>query len=178
MNVKTTIYQVLFQQYKNRIYSYSLLMLKNRMDAEDVTQDVLIKIWNNLNSFKIAAAKTWIMKTTHNQCIDYLRKRSKESQRDLSFDEELFTATENEIYLLNPMYKTHVIMMADKVKEAIQKLPENLRSIFILFELHGMKYKEISKSLDIPMNSVKVYLLRARKRLQEELKNYKSQEVL
>lgn len=148
------------------------------MDAEDVTQDVLIKIWNNLDSFKIAAAKTWIMKTTHNQCIDCLRKRSKETQRDLLFDEELYESPGNETYLVNPMYKTHVTIMADKIKEAIQRLPENMRSIFILFEIHGLKYKEISKSLNIPMNSVKVYLMRARKKLQEELKDYKSQEVL
>ena len=72
---------------------------------------------------------------------------------------------------------THFKMIALKVKEAIQRLPENLRSVFVLYEIEEMKYKEISKALDLPVNSVKVYLLRARKKLQEELKDYARQEA-
>ena len=53
-----------------------MYLLKNRMDADDITQEVLIRIWKNIERFNILAAKTWIMKTTHNLCIDYLRKRN------------------------------------------------------------------------------------------------------
>ena len=69
-------------------------------------------------------------------------------------------------------------MMASKIKEAIQRLPENLRSVFVLYEIEGMKYKEISRALELPLNSVKVYLLRARKKLQEELREYEEQEAV
>jgi RNA polymerase sigma-70 factor (ECF subfamily) len=68
-------------------------------------------------------------------------------------------------------------MMASKVKEAVQRLPDNLRSVFVLYEIEELKYKEISMALDIPINTVKVYLLRARKKLQEELKEYEPQEI-
>ncbi len=60
-------------------------MLKNRMDADDITQEVLIKIWKNINQFNILAAKTWIMKTTHNLCIDYLRRRKSELSKESIF---------------------------------------------------------------------------------------------
>ncbi len=75
------------------------------------------------------------------------------------------------------MLKIENEIQTENIKSKIQELPENLRSVFVLYELQNMKYKEISKSLDIPINSVKVYLLRARKQLQEKLSKLKLQEV-
>jgi len=173
-----TRYNFLIQQYKNNIYGYSFYMLKNRMDADDVTQEVFIKIWNNINNFKITSAKTWIMRTTHNLCIDYLRKRKISVGKMYSIDDEFIENLAGVGNDSNPQKQTHQNIMVSKVKEKIQLLPENLRSIFILYELHGLKYREISKALDIPINTVKVYLLRARKKLQEELKHYEPQEVI
>ncbi|MFZ1289283.1 MAG: sigma-70 family RNA polymerase sigma factor [Melioribacteraceae bacterium] len=171
-----TKYNFLVQQYKSRIYNYSVYLLKNKMDAEDVTQEVLIRIWKNLESFNILSAKTWIMKTTHNLCLDYLRKRKVEFSKNPYSIEDVseFIENKNED---NPAFKVENEMRDKKIKMKIQELPENLKSVFVLYELHGMKYKEISKSLDIPINSVKVYLLRARKQLQEELSKLKLQEV-
>jgi RNA polymerase sigma-70 factor (ECF subfamily) len=56
---------------------------------------------------------------------------------------------------------------------ALQALPHNLRSVFVLYEVNGLRYREIAEHLDIPINSVKVHLLRARKRLQELLRKEK-----
>ena len=171
-------YTFLIKQYKNKVYTFSIYMLKNKMDADDVTQEVMIRIWQNMDKFNILAAKTWIMKTTNNLCIDYLRKRSVAYAREQEIDEVFEDTYSENRNSDSPYLTTHFKMMAAKVKEAIQKLPENLRSVFILYEIEGFKYGEISKMLDMPMNTVKVYLLRARKKLQEELKNYKPQEVL
>ncbi len=168
-------YRFLIQQYKNKIYTYSLYMLKNKMDADDVTQEVMIRIWQNIDKFNILAAKTWIIKTTNNLCVDYLRKRRVAVNRESEID-EFFEDTYSKNYNSeNPYLITHFKMEADKVKEAIQRLPENLRSVFVLYEIEQMKYKEISKALDLPINSVKVYLLRARKKLQEELREHEHQ---
>ena len=145
-------------------------MLKNRMDADDVAQEVFIKIWKNIDDVNFLAAKSWIMKTTHNMCIDVLRKRGIELRRETVIDEcfeETYAAdkTDNDPYI-----KYQLKVMNEALKEAIQKLPENLKSVFILYEIQNLKYKEISSALDMPLNSVKVYLLRARKKLQQELK--------
>ena len=168
-------YRFLIQQYKNKIYTYSLYMLKNRMDADDVTQEVMIRIWQNIDKFNILAAKTWIIKTTNNLCVDYLRRRAVAVKRELEIDEFFEKTYSKNHNSENPYLITHFKMIASKVKEAIQCLPENLRSVFVLYEIEEMKYKEISKALDMPINSVKVYLLRARKKLQEELKEYEPQ---
>jgi len=153
-------------------------MLKNRMDADDVTQEVMIRIWQNIDKFNILAAKTWIIKTTNNLCIDYLRRRTVAVNREFEIDEFFEDTYSKNHNSENPYLITHFKMIAPKVKEAIQQLPENLRSVFVLYEIEEMKYKEISKALDLPINSVKVYLLRARKKLQEELKEYEPQEII
>lgn len=148
------------------------------MDADDVTQEVFIRIWQNIGSFNILAAKTWILKTTHNLCVDYLRKRASAMSKEFWIDEDFenFVSTEKSEH--NPYLTTHVRMMSSKIKDAIKELPENLRSVFVLYEIQGYKYKEISSALNIPINSVKVYLLRARKKLQEAMKNYELQEFV
>ena len=171
-------YRFLIQQYKNKIYSYSLFMLKDKMDADDVTQEVMIRIWQNIDKFNLLASRTWIMKTTNNLCIDYLRRRQVSFERNYSITEEIEDEYGSESTEHNPYLTAHLKMMASKVKEAIGSLPENLKSVFVLYEIQGMKYKEISKALDLPINSVKVYLLRARKKLHEELRQYEAQEVI
>lgn len=153
-------------------------MLKNRMDADDVTQEVMIRIWQNIDKFNILAAKTWIIRTTNNLCIDYLRRRTVAVNREFEIDEFFEDTYSKNHDSENPYLITHFKMIASKVKEAIQRLPENLRSVFVLYEIEEMKYREISKALDLPINSVKVYLLRARKKLQEELKEYEQQEII
>jgi len=147
------------------------------MDADDVTQEVLIKIWKNINSFNILAAKTWIMKTTHNLCIDYLRKRNSDLAKNPFSIDDISNFVENKDEQ-NPMIKIENEITDDRIKDAIKLLPESQRSIFVLYEIHGMRYKDISKTLGIPLNSVKVYLMRARKQLQVYLSEIKLQEVI
>ena len=167
-NVK---YNFLVQQYKNRIYNYSLYLLKNRMDADDITQEVLIRIWKNIGNFKILSAKSWIMKTTHNLCIDFIRKNKNEFEKNPLSIEDVsnFLESKNE---QNPTIILENKLTDERIKKAIKKLKENQKSVFVLYELQQMKYKEISNILNIPINSVKVYLMRARKNLQKELEQF------
>jgi RNA polymerase sigma-70 factor (ECF subfamily) len=178
MKIKEKTYGALVRQYKNNIYSYSLFMLKDEMDADDVTQEVMIKIWNNLGKFRLTAAKTWIMKTTHNQCIDFLRKRQVNNNREYSIDEVLSESYRDDNHENDPFISVHTKMINERLENAIQQLPQNLRSIFVLYEIHGLKYKEISKALGLPLNTVKVYLMRSRKELQKSLKKFELQEVV
>jgi RNA polymerase sigma-70 factor (ECF subfamily) len=165
-------YKVLVKKYKNKIFSYSIYMVKNRMDAEDITQEVLIRIWKNLGKFQLTAAASWIMRTTHNLCIDYLRKGQLYKQRAVFFNEDFEENFVDEDKLNHPEKAAVQNLTQERIKKAINNLPENLKSVFVLYEIEGFKYKEISNVLDMPINSVKVYIMRARKKLQEELKAY------
>lgn len=68
-------YSMLVKQHKNMIYGYALYMLKDRIEADDAVQEVLIRLWSNMDSINLLAAKSWLMRTTHNLCIDFIRKR-------------------------------------------------------------------------------------------------------
>jgi len=140
------------------------------MDADDITQEVLIRMWQNIDCFNINKAKSWIMRTTHNLCIDYIRRQQSSAKKFIEMDEEF----ENNYNEGNEMNDTELAFRREtiksKINEAVDKLPGHLKSVFVFYEFEGMKYKEISEVLSIPLNSVKVYLLRARKILQFELK--------
>jgi RNA polymerase sigma-70 factor, ECF subfamily len=168
-------YRYLIKQYKNKIFTYSLYMLKNKMDADDVSQEVFIRIWKNIDSVNAFASKAWIMKTTHNLCIDLLRKKSSALSRELEFDEEIVDMIEHADSNNEIQNKAHFGIIGEKIKIVIENLPYNLKSVFILYELHNLKYREISQTLGIPVNSVKVYLLRARKKLQYDLRMYQNE---
>ena len=64
-------------------------------------------------------------------------------------------------------------VLKERINNSIKELPDNLKSVFVLYEIEGFKYREISKVLNVPLNSVKVYLLRARKKLQEDLREFR-----
>ncbi len=174
--VQTVKYNYLVKMYKHRIYGYAYYMMHNRMDADDITQEVFIRIWKNMGIFKMSSAKSWIMKTTHNLCIDFLRNRQISVSRHQFVDDESEETIAAE-YIPGPDISTELNLAGEAIEEAISRLPETLRSIFIMYEIQGFKYEDISKNLDIPLNSVKVYLMRARKKLQNELRSYRPLEV-
>ena len=146
------------------------------MDAEDIAQEVMIRTWQNIDKFNFYAASAWMMRTTHNLCIDYLRRNKMQFQREVSIDDNLSERIEDKKHNDMPEKKLSQNILNEKIKNAVENLPERLKSPFVLYELQGFKYKEISKILDIPLNSVKVNILRARKQLQKDLKVYAREE--
>ncbi len=81
-------------------------------------------------------------------------------------------ANENNI-LSDPEISHRRNVLKERINNSIKELPDNLKSVFVLYEIEGFKYREISQTLNVPLNSVKVYLLRARKKLQEDLREFR-----
>jgi RNA polymerase sigma-70 factor (ECF subfamily) len=175
--LESSKFDCLIQRYKNKIFNYAIYMMHNQMDAEDITQEVMIRTWQNIDKFNFYAACAWMMRTTHNLCIDYLRRNKVQFQREISIDDNLSERIEDKKHGIMPEKKLSQNMLNEKIKSAVENLPERLKSPFVLYELQGFKYKEISKILDIPLNSVKVNILRARKQLQKDLKVYANEEL-
>ncbi len=167
-------FKYLENRYKDRIFSYALWMVKNRHDAEDITQEILIKIWEHGHEIKLSSIKAWIMRATYNLCIDYIRKRSVKFKYTKQFDEEdaLYELSDPE-KTSDPGAETSQVIINEELEEAIEKLPELQKKIIIMYEIQELKYREISDILDIPINSVKVNIFRARKTLQKLLQHYK-----
>ena len=175
--ISTAKFDYLVKQHNEKLFNYALFMMKNQMDAEDITQEVLIRTWQNINKFNFYAAKSWMMRTTHNLCIDYLRKNKKLNYNEMQIEEDYQEKIVDPDLEGNPEILVDKIITDEKIKSAIENLPEKIRSPFVLYEIQGFKYREISQVLDIPLNTVRVNILRARKQLQNELRTYAEERI-
>jgi RNA polymerase sigma-70 factor (ECF subfamily) len=156
--------------YKDRIFSQAYYFLGNRPDAEDVTQEVLLRAWQNFDDIRTPTLRAWLMRVTHNVCIDTLRRhrsrRAVVENKDYD-DEARRVPADGPDY--DPERSTEQRELQCQLEEAVRCLPARLRSVLIMRELMDMRYEEISMALGIPLNSVKVYIHRGRKLLRAAL---------
>ena len=126
-------FQKLVPTYKYQIFSFALYYMGNRPDAEDITQEVLIRFWKHFDSINKKSTKAWLMRVTHNLCIDYARRRKKSA--DLRNEDTVLVSHEN------PAADAEQADLKKRIFSALQSLPERLRAIIMMRELEGMKYE-------------------------------------
>ncbi len=141
-------------------FAYSLV--KSVEVAEDVTQDVLMKIWQTKED--IANLKAWGMRLTRNACLDKLKAQA---AKVVGLNHELGIAQKN----LNPYEQSALKQSVELIKTAAQNLPEQQQLIWQLREVEAYSYQEIAETLSITLENVKVNLHRARKTLLAHLLN-------
>ena len=161
-------FQVLCKRHCDEIYRYALGLLGNGADAEDATQEVLLRLWDNLPKVNLFRIRAWILRTTRNYCLDQIRRRSQASTPVL-VDAEVLDNQPDEL-ACDPSQAADASFRLEQAHAALLKLPENIRSVFILYEVNGLRYREIAQTLGIPINSVRVYLSRAREKLSKVIK--------
>ncbi|WP_248926770.1 RNA polymerase sigma factor [Paenibacillus hamazuiensis] len=160
----------LLREIETHVYRTAYYILGNEQDAMDAAQEALIRIYTKINSYEEKAQfKTWVQRIVTNLCIDKFR-RSKPTvsieQHEMTFVSE--KSVEDEVISA---------YIAQDIKEAIGKLPEHHRSVVVLRYLQDFSYNEIAESLDLPLNTVKSYLFRARQQLQTLLHEYQKGSV-
>lgn len=158
--------------HKDKLFRYARYTLGDASEAEDATQEVFVRLWNAMESGKIENCGHWLMRTMHNYCVDLLRKRRRTSDRNVALRED----TDDAAMAwsgpgADPSEAIDSRRLGARIEHAVHGLPETLRSVFLMYEVNGLKYREITDHLCLPINSVKVHLLRARRMLQEELKH-------
>ncbi len=156
-------FKVLCHRYSDEIYRYARSLLANQADAEDATQEVLLRLWNHLPTIRPFKLRAWLLRTTRCYCLDQIRRRSNPATPLLVGDEVLDERPDE--LAADPSLAADSNLRLEQARNSVLKLPENLRSVFVLYEVNGLRYREIAETLGIPINSVKVYLSRARERL-------------
>ncbi len=166
-------FEALTSQYWKKIYNIALRMLGNHEDADDLTQDVLIKIFKSLRNFREESSfSTWIYRITKNVCIDELRKRKKE--KIVSLDEEI-ELNEGSVKIQvksdkpGPYEEYEKSEIGRIVTEAISKLSDEHRMVVVLRDIQGFSYEEICRIVGCPKGTVKSRLNRARNELRQLL---------
>jgi RNA polymerase sigma factor (sigma-70 family) len=156
-------FKVLCQRHSDEIYRFARSLLANEADAEDATQEVLLRLWNHLPKMYPFNLRAWLMQTTRFYCLDQIRRRTNPTTPALT-DDEILDAHPDEL-AVDPSHAADASFRLEQAHDLLGKLPENLRSVFVLYEVNGLRYREIAEALGIPINSVKVYLSRAREKI-------------
>jgi RNA polymerase sigma-70 factor, ECF subfamily len=177
MNASETAFQEIYAAFQPKILRY-LTRMVGENEAEDLTQEVFIKIGPALEGFRgEASLSTWIYRIATNTALDRLRSPSFQRTTPNSLNQQSLTC-EPEIDDKNvwtgektPEVEHQIFRkeMNDCVQGFIEKLPEDYRSVLILNEFEGLKNREIAEILGISLATVKIRLHRARERLKKEL---------
>ena len=167
-------YDILMEQYHDAVFNIVYRMVRNKQEAEDLTQETFIKAYNSINSFKEEYAfSTWLFKIATNHCIDFFRKRK---LKTYSMDEPV-QYKEDEIkheYASDDPTMEHRMIDSEKsrlIREAINKLPEKYRMAIILRHHEEKSYDEIAQILNLPLGTVKARIFREREMLKKHLKD-------
>lgn len=156
-------FKILCERHREDIYRYARSLLANQADAEDATQEVLLRLWNHLPTIIPFNLRAWLLRTTRNYCLGEIRHRSNRNAPMLT-DNEILEDRPDEL-AVNPSQAADSSLRLEQAHQALLKLPENLRSAFVLYEVNGLRYREIADTLGIPINTVKIHIARARERL-------------
>ncbi|MEM8527306.1 MAG: RNA polymerase sigma factor [Bacteroidota bacterium] len=153
---------------RDKLYRFALRMMNNIPEAEDVVQEVLIKLWQQRERLlQVTNLEAWSVRMTRNVSVDKLRTRKQTDDVDQLVNVETDLRTPD---LLAEEKDTFLI-----VQQAIQELPEKQRLVMHLRDIEEHSYQEIAEALEMPMNQVKVNLFRARKKVREVLLKSKIQ---
>jgi RNA polymerase sigma-70 factor (ECF subfamily) len=171
-------FEQLIEPHVGRLYNYLARMVGDPSDAEDLTQDVILRAHRAIGSFRGGATfQTWLYRIATNIAVDALRRRGRRNARVTSLDdplqaEEGLVAREVRDTQRDPQRLAEASELIEQVQEAIAELSPKLRAVVVLFDLQGLTYDEIAETLRLPLGTVKSRLFNARARLRELLEPY------
>jgi len=144
---------------KDRLYRFAMRMVDNAAEAEDVVQEVLIKLWHKREELsQIQNLEAWSIRLTRNLSLDKLRSKHKRTE---GLDEHYNLVSDTK----NPAQIIESKDAMQRIQQLMQALPESQRLVLQLRDIEELSYKEIAESLDMSMNLVKVNLFRGRQNL-------------
>lgn len=159
-------YLEMMNAHKNRIYSYVLYCLRHRDDAEDVTQEVFMRLWKNGADLDPEKVEAWLIRVAHNLCVDHSRRKKTQTANFGRPDE---TAVEKLVDTskswANPEAGLHEEDGRLEILAAMDTLPTETRSIMLQHYFHGHRLNDIAERLGKKTSTVKVQVHRARKAL-------------
>ena len=174
-------FKKLLNMHLSGINRYTVRMIGNASNAEDITQEVFLRLWTRADSYKPEASKlsTWLHNIAHNLCIDYFRKNN----RFIQDSSEIYETEEN-LHLASVSALPHGIAtsgsdepeheLAKKtrdhdVKKALMTLPERQRSAIIMCHYQGVSNKDAAHIMEVSVDALESLLSRGRLKLRKLL---------
>ena len=159
-------FEAIVRAHEKTVYNLALRALGNPEDAEDAAQEVFLKAYTSLKSFRgESKISVWLYRITNNVCIDLLRKR----KDAMSLSAEDAEGAETELEIADEKFNPAVIAERNDLKarlgEAVLYLPQEQREAFLLRVVAEQSYEEIAATLCVDLGTVKSRIFRARKKL-------------
>ena len=168
LNGNVNAFAILVGRYKNMVFTLSIKIVKNREEAEEISQDAFVKAFKNLKSFKgDSKFSTWIYKIAYYASLDAIKRNKRFSNNENIDDLKIgnLSETQGALEYLHEKERKKVI------SDALLKLNEEERTILTLFYFDDLPIKEISKVVNLSEDNIKVKLFRTRKKMASILKN-------
>tara|TARA_B100000949_G_scaffold197805_1_gene184045 strand:- start:12974 stop:13552 length:579 start_codon:yes stop_codon:yes gene_type:complete len=171
----TRAFSDLVDSYKDMVFTLSVRMLGNREEAEEVSQDVFIKVFKSLQNFKgDSKLSTWVYRIAYNTCLDRIRKiKKKRIHTDLEHIDQIAYADLDTAF--QKMLETE---RSGLINQCLSKLSAEDAGVLTLFYLEEKNLQEMEKATSLPVNTLKVRLYRARKRLASIMEKSVNKEIL
>ena len=170
----TGAFEQLITAYERSVYNIAYRMFNNAHDAQDVAQDIFIKIYKNLHRYQgreNSSFKSWVFAIANNTCIDEIRKRkSRIAPESLDIDIESEDGSIiRQIESDEPLPEDVVLVKERRAQlsAAINKMPAGLKNMIVLRDIQGLSYEEISEVTGMKLGTVKSKISRARASLKD-----------
>jgi RNA polymerase sigma-70 factor, ECF subfamily len=154
-------FEALVRDTHRAVYGLVFRLVGNHDDAADVMQDVYLRVWRSLKTFRgDAAFSTWLYRVAANAALSHLKRRGREAE---PVDPQELAATERAV--AGPEEDAPV----EAIEQAVARLPVPMRTAVVMKDMYGFSIAEIAKQVGATEGAVKVRLFRARRRLADEL---------
>ena len=166
--------EMLFSRHKQKVFNYALRILANRADAEDITSDVFVRLFDKNYEFRPGAKfTTWLFTVVRNACIDRIRKRQKTVswwvKSDNSGELKEWVVEDTTEAADAGVLKGEI---SDEIQKAMHKLPLNQKEALVLREFQNLSYQEIGAIMQCSIENVKILIFRGREQLRKELSSF------
>jgi RNA polymerase sigma-70 factor (ECF subfamily) len=164
----------LYGRYHRQVYAYLVAMLRSPHAAEDVAQDIFVKLYGNIGSYRFQSPfHHWLFRLARNQAIDHLRREKVRRVASLDAETEDGPALKERLSAQGRDAAGDALSAerAEAVRRAVQALPPGFKEVVVLREWEDLSYEEIAERLNLSVGTVKSRLFRARSQLEKRLKD-------
>lgn len=168
-------FEFLYNKYHRGLYGYLLSMLKSPQGAEDLTQDIFVKLYRQIGSYRFQSPFShWLFRMARNLAIDQFRRNKVRFAKSLDEEGEDMHPLHERLAGPEATPQAHALKRerAEVVRAAVQELPEAFKIVVIMREWDDLAYEEISVKLGLSVGTVKSRLFRARGMLLKKLKGW------
>lgn len=173
----TVAFEQIVEKYKQPVVNMVGRILNDRVEAEDVAQNVFVQVFKSAHRYKVAAKfSTWLYTIARNLCLNEIRRRSRHPAESMDRVYAGESASESRQFAdVRGDSPPDTLLRGEleaKVDEAVQALPENQRTALLLYQRHEHSYEEISQVMGCSLSATKSLIHRARETLRDKLKPY------